>query len=72
VAADPRSVIVRGLAGSTQVIVSPVPGATDGMKVRVVEPGARKPTPPATPEAAAPAAPAAPAPAPAAGSGGAP
>ncbi len=33
----PSTVVVRGLAGSVQVITSPVPGATEGLAVRVVE-----------------------------------
>jgi RND family efflux transporter MFP subunit len=34
----PSTVVVRGLQGSAQVITSPVPGATEGLAVRVVEP----------------------------------
>ncbi|MBZ0234685.1 MAG: efflux RND transporter periplasmic adaptor subunit [Deltaproteobacteria bacterium] len=37
----PSTVVVRGLSGSVQVITSPVPGATEGLAVRVVEPGKR-------------------------------
>lgn len=37
----PASVVVRGLKGSVQLITSPVPGATEGLAVRVVEPGQR-------------------------------
>lgn len=37
----PSSVVVRGLKGKAQVITSPVPGATEGLAVRVVEPAKR-------------------------------
>lgn len=38
----PSSVVVRGLTSGDRVITSPVPGATEGMAVRVVEAPARK------------------------------
>lgn len=37
----PSSVVVRGLTPGARVIMSPVPGATEGMPLRVVEPGKR-------------------------------
>ncbi len=43
----PATVVVRGLAGGTKVIISPVPGATPGLPLRIVDParrGAEAPT----------------------------
>jgi RND family efflux transporter MFP subunit len=42
----PTSVVVRGLSSGDRVITSPVPGATEGLSIRVVEAGKRTAGPP--------------------------